>query len=353
MDLATPSLYLNKSVEHYKNCLVFCLEMSPLTVGTGIFQVALQTLQKMVEYDMLAGAHATQLAIITFDQGVTMYSLPSDLAKEINILRLGDLDDPCCALSHSQMFINVREEKDKLSFLVEKLMKMSEAVNQQYIEIVQSGQTSRLVQNNAMGSALLNSVHAITPHNGRVLLFSSQTPNQGYAKYKPRECFKAMGTDKEKTLYSSNHVEMQEITRVCLQNKVGVDWFYFPASVYQDIEQVIQVVNKTGGQFYYYQKYSTSHASKLENELQRNLVRQTYYDLIMTIRASPGIQLQEYHDADGVQMCRDLEAACWTSDKAINILLKQEDSIPHDKAFLQYAILCTSSDGVRMVRVVN
>ena len=40
-DLQTPKQYVNKSLENYKHCLVFCLEMSPLTVGMGIFQVAL------------------------------------------------------------------------------------------------------------------------------------------------------------------------------------------------------------------------------------------------------------------------------------------------------------------------
>lgn len=90
----------------------------------------------------------------------------------------------------------------------------------------------------------------------------------------------------------------------------------------------MQVVNRSGGQFYFYQKYSTAHSSKLENELQRNLVRATYYDAIMTIRASPGLQLQQYFDSEGAQVCRDLETACWNTDKTINIILKQEDNIP-------------------------
>ena len=50
---------------------------------------------------------------------------------------------------------------------------------------------------------------------------------------------------------------------------------------------------------YYYQKYNQNQQQKLENELQRNLTRSTVYDVIMTIRGSHGLVLQEYYDSDG------------------------------------------------------
>ena len=73
----------------------------------------------------------------------------------------------------------------------------------------------------------------------------------------------------------------------------------------------------------------------------------------MTIRASNGLVLQEYYDSDGAELCRDLECSMWHSDKVINIVMKQEENISEDKVFLQYAILCTDSSGMRIVRVIN
>lgn len=67
--------------------------------------------------------------------------------------------------------------------------------------------------------------------------------------------------------------------------------------------------------------------NKLENEIQRNLLRNTIYDVIMTVRSSNGLVLQEYYNCDGKQLCRDLESSVWSSDKQVSIILKQEDNI--------------------------
>lgn len=56
-----------------------------------------------------------------------------------------------------------------------------------------------------MGSALLNSVHSVFPNNGRVIMFTTQTPSNGFGKFKPREINKINNTDKEKTLFASNN----------------------------------------------------------------------------------------------------------------------------------------------------
>ena len=57
-----------------------------------------------------------------------------------------------------------------------------------------------------MGSALLNAVHSVFPNNGKVLLFTTQPPNQGYAPYKPRDISKIINTDKEKTLFNNPNI---------------------------------------------------------------------------------------------------------------------------------------------------
>ena len=71
---------------------------------------------------MVAGGHCTEVAILTFDHGVQLYSLPQDLTKEIHIMRLGDVEEACCALSHAQMFISLKNGKERLGYLVEKLL---------------------------------------------------------------------------------------------------------------------------------------------------------------------------------------------------------------------------------------
>ena len=75
----------------------------------------------------------------------------------------------------------------------------------------------------------------------------------------------------------------------------------------------------------------------------------------MTIRGSKGLVLQEYYDSDGLELVRDLETSIWHADKVINIIMKQEENITEeeDKVYLQYAILCTDSSGIRKVRVIN
>jgi hypothetical protein len=83
-----------------------------------------------------------------------------------------------------------------------------------------------------MGSALLNSVHSVFPNNGRVIMFTTQNPSNGFGKFKPREVNKIVNTDKEKTLFLSSNDQFTSLTKFCLDNKVAVDLFYFPATLY-------------------------------------------------------------------------------------------------------------------------
>ena len=97
-----------------------------------------------------------------------------------------------------------------------------------------------------MGAALLNSVYSIADNCGRVLLYTSQATNTGYKKIMPREVNKFINTDKEKTLYTKTNL-YEELTSFAIQQRIGVDIFYFQQFQYQDIQNIIQIANSTGG----------------------------------------------------------------------------------------------------------
>ena len=54
----------------YRNNIVFCLEMSPLTVGLNIFATVLNQIRKMVDNDLMDSVLYTDIAIITYNSSI-------------------------------------------------------------------------------------------------------------------------------------------------------------------------------------------------------------------------------------------------------------------------------------------
>lgn len=82
-----------------------------------------------------------------------------------------------------------------------------------------------------------------------------------------------------------------------------------------ELATVSPISNITGGTIYYYPHYNQNiNGTELHYALYRNLTRTYAYDLIMTVRTSPGIILFDYYTGSGKVSVRDLELSTINSD---------------------------------------
>ena len=176
----------------------------------------------------------------------------------------------------------------------------------------------------------------------RIIAFTSQLAFSGFGKLKRRDDVKVMGTENEKNLYLPQCNSYKDIALNLLKRSISVDLFVF-APEYCDLATISQLTTVTGGNLYYYPHYNSLYdGEKIHYELYRNLTRNYAIDCIMTLRASPGIILEEFYTTRGKVSVRDLQMSTLDADQSITIQYKQEDKITSNEAFIQYAILYTN-----------
>lgn len=68
----------------------------------------------------------TNIAICTFDKVINFYSVPKNLDNDPALIVVSDLDDPYCPVSTEALYMNIENDKEKINYLIEKLLKNGE-----------------------------------------------------------------------------------------------------------------------------------------------------------------------------------------------------------------------------------
>ena len=64
-----------------------------------------------------------EIAIVTYDQRMHFYNLPENLASEPQLVIVSELGEVSVPLPKEKLFLNVETDKEKINYLIEKLMK--------------------------------------------------------------------------------------------------------------------------------------------------------------------------------------------------------------------------------------
>eukprot|EP00826_Nyctotherus_ovalis_P006738 TRINITY_DN11624_c0_g3_i3.p1 TRINITY_DN11624_c0_g3~~TRINITY_DN11624_c0_g3_i3.p1 ORF type:complete len:399 (+),score=23.16 TRINITY_DN11624_c0_g3_i3:38-1234(+) len=105
---------------------------------------------------------------------------------------------------------------------------------------------------------------------------------------------------------------------------------------------------------YYYSPFnSAEYGEKLHFDLFRNLTRQTVYDVFLIARCSIGLSIDKYYGGFGEIVGGPVKLPVMDADKTVAFTLKQNSKLNADSAHIQFAVLYTTGDNRRMVRVFN
>jgi protein transport protein SEC24 len=92
----------------------------------GVYLQILSSIQSII--DSVQCPERTDIAIVTYDQRMNFYNIPSNLASEPQVIVVSDLDDVNIPLPIEKLFLNVVNDREKISYLIEKLQKLAETV---------------------------------------------------------------------------------------------------------------------------------------------------------------------------------------------------------------------------------
>jgi hypothetical protein len=186
------------------------------------------------------------IGIVTFNHGVTFYSIPDDLSTE-NIKRITCLDqqDPFCALGDEELFINITKSREKIDFLLSHLTEIGE-------NYAQKGTTPLHFD------IVLETISQGMATGGKVLLFASTQPSPG------RSALSGLPLDdgkSEKTRYfpkvkfRKKNEFLIEKGQFFSEKRMCIDQFWFhPYGL--DTVSLGYLSQKTGGKFHYYNDYN-------------------------------------------------------------------------------------------------
>lgn len=312
---------------------VFVVDVSVNAVSTGLLQKAVEAIE--VSLDRLPGGPRTRIGFITFDNTVHFYNIKSTL-NQPQVMVVSDVEDIFLPLP-DDMLVTLHESKEVVKQLLKGLPEMYKTTQ---------------IMEACMGSAIEAGYQLMQHIGGKMIVFQSSLPSYGLGKLKPRESPQVIGTDQESKLLTCQDEWYSKLGALCSRHQICVDMFATP-SQFSDIATIGFLPKITGGSLYYYPNFHAGKdGNKFCHELLRCLSRETAFEAVMRIRMSKGFKIASYY-GNFLNRSSDLLALpnC-DADKAFGIQIQMEDGInPGPEAYMQTALLYTTSGGERRIRV--
>ena len=280
-----------------------------------------------------------RVAIITVAESVGFWNL-SPTASGPTLMVVSDLDDMFVPLA-SGFLVDPIESRSQVESLLNMLPDMME----------NRPDGSRV----AAGSAIKGALAGLRMLGGQVNLFLSSLPVIGAGKLSAREDPTTYNTDKEKALFTPADPFWRTTAEELAECGVGVNLFLFPDQ-YIDIASVGALTSITGGEAFFHPKFNpVRDRDTLHEEIKRTLTRETVYNATIRIRSSNGLRVAEHIGNFYQRSMTDLEFGTIDDAKAFAAVLKHEGQRMDDRqpAYVQVAVLYTSSSGERRVRCLN
>lgn len=281
--------------------------------------------------------HGSKVIILTFDRALHFYNLLPEL-DHAQMLVVPDIDEPFVPLSEG-LLADPWESRSVIESLLDNLPSIF---------------AENMSSEAALGAAVRGAQAAMSTIGGQCNIFLSTIPTVGPGALKHREDTKLYGTEKEKQLFAPQDAFYRGVAEECVDAGIGINVWFFP-SQYIDVATVGTLSGLTGGDMFFHPRFDpVRDGVKLDAQIKRAILRESGYNATMRIRCSNGLHVQGHYGNFFQRNTTDIELANVDADKAIAASFKHDGKLDEkQEAHFQTAILYTSVDGERRVRVHN
>ncbi|KAH8829288.1 Sec23/Sec24 trunk domain-containing protein [Flagelloscypha sp. PMI_526] len=312
---------------------VFAFDVSHESIQSGFLAAACENVPDGIEPCF---PPASEVAILTFDNTLHYYDLSSDA---VSMLIMPDLDEVYLPLLEG-LFVNPTERRPTIETLLSTLP--GRYANNLNVEA-------------AMGSAIRGCLAALSGRGGHLIIYQSTMPTTGAGAVMGNRNEQALReTDDEKKLYVPRNDTWPVIADECASEGVGVTMFLGHAK-FIDVGSIGCVSTLTGGDIFFHPRFEPERDGPImESELRRVVTRMTGYNCIMRVRTSTGVRIQDIYGSFSRSTPEELTFPVYDADKAIALSMERSaNGSTRDFAHIQSALLYTSVEGERRVRVCN
>lgn len=313
----------------------FVIDVSKNSVGSGLLATAAAAIKASL--DSLPGDERTMVGFLTFDTALHFYNLKSTLTAP-QMMVVTELDDPFLPLP-DDMLVNLRESREVVEALLDSLPSQWPNANLQ-------------LPDSCTGAALQAAFLVMSHLGGKMLLFQGSAPTLGAGKFKAREQLAAYGTEREAALRNPEDPFFKRFAAEASRQQITLDVFA-AAPEPMDLASWAAIPRYTCGQLYYYPGfYAARDGPRLSADISHNLTRPTAWEAVMRIRCSRGLRISSFHGHFFNRSTDLLALPTCDPDKTFAVQIAHEETMVTGSAgFVQCALLYTSSNGERRIRV--
>ncbi|KAH9994698.1 hypothetical protein BJV77DRAFT_994255 [Russula vinacea] len=333
LSITSPNPTLSNAARRPQNMrYVFVLDVSDTSVRSGFLTATCVALRAIIHgrfsEDGSEEAPASlpsgcSIALVTFDDTLHFYDLTPNQASPKELV-IPDVDDPFLPLPPSVLFVDPYQSRAVIGSLLDNL--------QQHQASLPSGITSH----SCLGSALHASLEALAFSGGHVVSFVCTLSGLGPGRLGPPE-----NSNQDEKLDDRNSMLL-----ACANAGVGVSMFMAPAKCCASL---------SGGDIFYHWDFKPLRDGPiLESQLRRLVTRTTGYNCSLRVRASYGLRVDQLTGNFHLSDPSTPTSGTLDADQAFSVSFSLTAALStHQYASIQCAVLYTTVDGQRRVRVIN
>ena len=314
----------------------FLIDVTATAVRSGMLHATANAIRESL--DDLPGGGRTKIGFITFDNAVHYYNLASDLSAP-QMMVVSDLKELFVPLPDN-LLVNLKESRSVVESFLDSLPDM-------FVK-------HPVVSQSCLGPALKAAFTVMKQIGGKMCVFQSIMPNLGDGSLRPRENPALMGTPNEVNLIRPDNPWYNETAVEFSRQQISVDMFLFPYQ-YMDLSALSELSRFTAGTLKSYVGFNLeTDGPRFESELVKTLTQTTAFEAVMRIRCTKGMRITNFYGNFFVRGTDLLALPNCTPDSVFGFdLAHEEQAMTGSNVTIQAALLYTSSDGQRRIRVLT
>lgn len=332
---------------------LFLIDVSFPSVQAGVLDTMTSAIRSSLDSIPDVGNRA-RFGIITYDTSLHFYALPTgaeatsgsegeeEEERDVEMLVVSDIEEPFLPrpdrlLTH----LNQPGSRKSIESLLERLPGMFRDTT---------------VVGSALGPALNSANRLLKSIGGKIIVIQASLPSIGPGALKARDEGKARSSGKESSLLSPQDAFYKNFAVEASRHQIALDVFTFAPSGYADVSTLSCLPRYTGGDHRFYPGFNGSRPgdrAKVTEEVRQFLSARTGLEAVMRIRASKGIRMTAFHGHFFLRSMDLLALPNVTPGHGYGVEYVIEEDVPGPLAYFQTAVLHTSCDGERRIRVVT
>lgn len=314
----------------------FVIDVSATAVRSGMVHSTAKAIKESL--DDLPGQGRTKVGFITFDNAVHYYNLSSELSAP-QMMVVADLKELFVPLP-DHLLVNLQESRAVVDQFLDSLPEM-------FVK-------NPVVSQSCLGPALKAGFTVMKNIGGKLCVFQSIMPNLGDGALKQRENRSLMGTPNEVKLIRPEVTWYKDTAVEFSRQQISVDMFLFPYQ-YMDLAAMAELPRYTAGSVHSYVSFNhKKDGSRFEQQLIKVLTQKTAFEAVMRVRCTKGMRISNFYGNFYIRGTDLLALPNCNTDSVFGFdISHDEQNVSSNYVTLQAALLYTSSEGQRRIRVMT